>query len=205
MWWSEWKSIKNAESRSFHIALLNAVLDSIRGDLKAGGNEGIKVEVWARQQPNGHGRLGVWAATYGDIEPKFSHSDEVSLKSKYVAIQTFCAGSPQLVETTTISRWRSYYAVPIWNYSRTGCFISGVVVIASMPDVYDSEKVSSISFDNIEAVQRAADMAADAAEFILNYRVPEELREQFLSHLRSQSGPIPGDLLAQIDPIPMEK
>lgn len=194
-WWAYWRTTENVASRSFHRDILDAILVPVRNDLKAGGDEGIKIEVWARRDPNSQGKLGIWAATSGALEPKFAHSDIIGLASRYVAVQTFCAGSPQLHERIQGSRWENYYALPVWNYSLRGSFVVGVVVIASMPDTSGRNTASSIALANIKRVHRAADRVADAAEMILNYRVPEDSRAKFLTSLRSPTDQIPAELL----------
>jgi hypothetical protein len=177
-WWSHWDSRDSHDAIRYHSALLRHILPGVRGNLGAGSQEGIKLEIWARSDPNGEGRLGLWCSTSGSHEPEFAHRDSISLKSPYVSVKTFCLGSPQFFEQYGKSRWSNYFAFPIWNWSQRGAFIVGVAVIASMPAKDDPEG-GSVRMANIHRVVLAAERLASVADKVLNHKIDSNVSRAY--------------------------
>lgn len=179
-WWNKWRdSHRNPESQAAHHRALAALLPRVRKDLKASQGEGLKIELWTRWEPNSARQLALWATSNGSwIDYKIQRRDDISLKSKLMAVQVFCAGSPKLLkeEADPDSRWRTYFGYPIWRFGEKGRFIAAVVIVASMYP--DGRKKSSLIDAKLERIQRLHMLFDVVGDMILDPNVgPEDLDE----------------------------
>ncbi len=135
-WWTDWsKIIEDPKAQAHGHELLESVfLPKIRRALGAHANEGLKLEIWARYSPNHDRELALWATSLGTWkDPHLMRRDTLDLESKHMAIGVFCAGSPKFhfEQGDSTSRWRAFFGVPIWRYSKSGRLPVGVATIAS--------------------------------------------------------------------------
>lgn len=179
-WWHEWcAKHRNAASQEAHHKALAALLPRVRKDLEASRGEGLKIEIWTRWEPNSERQLALWATSNGSwIDYTIQRRDELSLNSRLMAVQVFCAGSPKLLteEEGVDSRWRTYFGYPIWRFGEKGRFIAAVIIVASMYPAATADarvpsrarKKSSLTDTNLERIQKLHILFDAAGDLILD-------------------------------------
>jgi NAD-dependent SIR2 family protein deacetylase len=116
-WWQEWQETRSggwpAANLRDHRILLDKLI-TLQKKFRL-SRETMKLEIWVRWQPSAANRiLKLWASSTGTwADERSMPTAPIGNNSRYVSVQTFCLGRPDL-HTTVNNRWSTYLSVPIW-------------------------------------------------------------------------------------------
>ncbi|HVV12215.1 SIR2 family protein [Amycolatopsis sp.] len=150
-WWEDW------EARSDNDAFIDDAFGRLRdfsadlrrrwdlGDEKIDGVELVKLEIWARWNPEKSRRLALWGSSMGVLVGRgLLRKTELELDSGQASVRCFTEGRPQYVDLDEVqpphpttggkryrSRWESFLSVPVYLEDPDRSLITGVVTLAS--------------------------------------------------------------------------
>lgn len=141
-WWRDWlyQGAELQQRQTANHKYLVKRMSTIRGVLGAATSEPLKLEVWARWDPESSARkLRLWSSSIGVWKDDRSVRDgDIAGETPLVAVQTFCTGS-SIRKPVESDRWKTYLATPVWLPGEHDAPMQvGVVVLSSMWSESDS-------------------------------------------------------------------